>query len=145
MTVAVAVLLCHVLCACGGSKAIAATAVASVQDPAGAAASHPGCHGHGDDGDGNGVSSKQKDDRPAPCHEDPSSCEHCKRPAVAASENGSSLGDLRPTALLAEPFAPSWSTGPVLIPATHVRLVACDLPPPQGGSTLLSLHCALNT
>ena len=116
--VAAFVLPCQGYCACGHFG------------PAVGAKPVPACHakGHG----------KTQDKR----HDD-SACQHCKRGVNAAT------GPTRTVGL--DPLGgPVTAVAPVVFVASFPHagphlVVAGDLPPPRAASSLLRLHCALNT
>lgn len=134
---AASVLLCSVVCACGGTEhQPIGPAVAAAVGEAG-----PHCHGSsnkpaGRHRDGHGKAPSGDNDH--------RSCRHCQSTATLYSGGGGGGIDFKP---LAQGFAalPFVLVGPFARPATAAdpRSVLGDLSPP-GRPTLLSLHCALN-
>jgi hypothetical protein len=127
------VLLSHVYCACGGAARVAATAGASE------AASLPPCHRHAAATDQRGKHGPAPADRGS--H---SSCPHCK-PLTVADGAGQKVADGLKPALWLAPFCPSSTVALTSPTAARPAFTAADLPPPSPRSTLLGLHCALNT
>src|SRR6185503_2244030 len=76
-------------------------------------------------------------------HSDDSTCQHCKRGVNVTTDATRTVG--------LDPFAgPMTAVAPVAFDASFPHagphlVVAGDLPPPQAASSLLRLHCALNT
>lgn len=131
------VLLCSVYCACDAGAAGAAPAC-HVALQAAADADVPPCHGSG-----GAPAGGHERPSPLPLHHEGQECRHCQ-PAVTGVEAGKGSTELAlsPTALplIAVPAF-------ILPPETprHLSVALGDLPPPNQQSTLLGLHCALNT
>jgi hypothetical protein len=133
---ALSVLLCNIICACGGGIPVAA------------AAGHTACH----EEEQNHCSSHHRDQHdeaddhdqpsePVPCHhDDGGSCQHCEAMMIAQGAND----------------GPAVSFAPLFLDWAHQVVEAAQLqqfdstlsvldgiPPPRQSSSLLSLHCAL--
>ena len=127
------VLLSHVYCACGGAaRGVAGAGASDV-------ASLPPCHRHA------AATDQQGKHGPAPADRGGhSSCPHCKPLTVADGAGQKVANGLTPAPWLA-PIC-SWSPLALTSPtAARPAFAAADLPPPPQCSTLLGLHCALNT
>jgi hypothetical protein len=120
------VLLAGVYCAC-----------AQVAQTVAGADAVPACHAHRA-----GNKAAGRDHSPAPNRELP--CQHCKRLVSVTSAAANDAGTLHPVPW---PWAVPATSGvaPAVAVAWHDVALALDLPPPQPGRSLLSLHCALNT
>lgn len=150
---AAAVLLCSVLCACGGSlphfdvKAVATLPAATVERQ-----EHKHhCHGHGTEGQaGHGkeegkeeAPSEDAGQKPEPCHDGAHPCSHCESAAIV-SEAGKHMADRNPPSQFDGTFLPAAFAVPAFVSSPVRWPGPGDLSPPPT-PTLLSLHCALNT
>jgi hypothetical protein len=139
---AAAVLLCGVVCACGGVDHQDHSDHLNIASPAAAAGQKPHCHGDREnDADHGG---KSRGHEGGPCKDTDHSCRHCQPTVTIKSGAGGGMVDLKP---LAQGFValPLVFAAP-LVHATHaVRWSAVgDLSPPVH-PTLLSLRCAFTT
>lgn len=134
---ALCVLLCSLYCACG--DAAASNAPACHAGPANPSTPlHPHCHS-GEDSTRPG---HQEESQLPPAER--GECRHCQ-PAAAGIEPSKTSGDLPQfAAAVMFPALPQFIPPHAQTPLDP-RLVRGDLPPPAHASTLLSLHCALNT
>lgn len=135
---ALSVLLCHVVCACGGSFSHAdGRAVGH-----GAVPPKSHCHAHHDDQDAGHGS-------PAPAHcpdkGHDHSCPHCKQAGAVKIGVDKGATDLKPVGSFIGFLDSSILALAGSRSAFRVGHFACGASPPLPSTSLLSLHCALNT
>jgi hypothetical protein len=142
---AASVLLCGIVCACGGSlpamrdPSVAASAAAARPAEHGEHDAH--CHGHHDD---DRDSQDPHGQKPEPCHGGDHSCSHCQSAVNAVPDAGKNTADLNPLTYPAGLVLPAVFAMPCAA-VGQIRWTAVgDLSPPPA-PTLLRLHCALNT
>jgi hypothetical protein len=137
---AASVLLCGVVCACGGSVQQADAVQAALAAPSGEGhGSH--CHGQHDH---HAKNSDSRPQNPQPCKDGGRSCQHCQSKATVGTASHDNSAHLTPFAHFVGllDVSPNDYRNPPLVVTRRSTLG--DLPPPVC-PTLLSLHCALTT
>ena len=144
-------LLCGVLCACGGSlPGVDAEAIVTLPAAPAEQREHKHhCHGHGSEGHaGHGqdeIPSDGEGQKPEPCHDGGGhSCSHCQSTATIVSETGKHTANLNPLSHYDGTILPAAFAVPACA-ANSARWPRPGDPSPPPAPTLLSLHCALNT